>query len=301
MKRHQYLAYLAAVSYAVITGLSFLFGKIGLEVNHPIDVLAFRFSTAFLAVLVLRALKVVRLQYALADLKQILPLAVFYPLAFFGLQVYGLQYASSLEAGILAASAPIFTLILANLVLKEETTLLQKISLLLTVVGVVYITYHKSDGGSLGNIKGIVLLLLSSLSVSLYHVLVKRTTIAVSTIEMSALMIILSFIVFNVFALGYHAYNHTLATFFQPLTNQRFIISILYLGVLSSLLTSFLINYAISKMSATKFSVFSNLGVVVSILAGVLLLQEHLTYYHLIGCVLIVGGVFGTNTLGKRN
>ena len=295
MKQNQVFAYVAAFLYTLITGLSFLFGKISLEANHPIDVLAFRFSAAFLVVVILVIFKVIKIQVSKNMLKQVVPLAIFYPLAFFGFQLFGLQYASSLEAGILAASAPIFTLILATLILKEKTTLLQKVSMLLTVVGVVYISYQKQGGGNLGNLKGIILLLLSSLSVSLYHVFAKRATIKVSTLEISAIMVTLSFIFFNSLALVSHLQAGTLTTFFEPLSNIRFVVAVLYLGVLSSLLTSYLINVAISNMKATQFSVFSNLGVVVSIIAGVIFLHESLFMYHLIGCILIIAGVIGTN------
>lgn len=47
-------------------------------------------------------------------------------------------------------------------------------------------------------------------------------------------------------------------------------------------------------------SVFANLGTVISIVAGVVFLNESIYYYHIIGSVLIVGGVLGTNFLGMK-
>jgi drug/metabolite transporter (DMT)-like permease len=66
---------------------------------------------------------------------------------------------------------------------------------------------------------------------------------------------------------------------------------------LSSLVTSLLTNYILSKIEASKMSVFSNLGTVISIVAGVIFLKEEIFYYHIIGSILIVGGVIGTNFL----
>ena len=113
-------------------------------------------------------------------------------------------------------------------------------------------------------------------------------------------MIIISFISFNSMAISGHLINGTLSEFFKPLTNIRFIIAILYLGVLSSLITSLFINYILSKIEASKMSVFSNLGTVISIIAGVVFLKEKIYYYHIIGSVFIVGGVLGTNFLDKK-
>ena len=47
-------------------------------------------------------------------------------------------------------------------------------------------------------------------------------------------------------------------------------------------------------------SVFANLGTVISIIAGVLILNEDIFYYHIIGSVLIISGVLGTNFLGRK-
>ncbi|NLJ99166.1 MAG: hypothetical protein GX320_07885 [Tissierellia bacterium] len=46
-------------------------------------------------------------------------------------------------------------------------------------------------------------------------------------------------------------------------------------------------------------SVFSNLGTVISIIAGAVFLKEEIFYYHIIGSILIIGGVIGANFLDK--
>lgn len=100
-------------------------------------------------------------------------------------------------------------------------------------------------------------------------------------------------------AAGKHLSDGSLADFIAPLFSLKFIIAIAYLGVLSSLVTSILTNYILSKIEASKMSVFSNLGTVISIVAGVLFLKEKLYYYHIIGSILIISGVIGTNFLDK--
>lgn len=299
MKNKKFV-YTAAVTYAVITGLSFLFGKIALSSVDPIDMLAHRFSASFIAILLLLLFKFVKVNYSLDRIMKILPLALLYPMAFFAFQTFGLQYASSSEAGILTAAAPVFTLILSSIILNEKSTALQKISVIISVSGVIYITLMKTSSFEINNIKGIIFLLLSALSFSGYSVMARVLTRDFSSKELSVIMITISFIVFNVIALVKNLTNGTLSTFFSPFTNPSFIVSVIYLGVLSSLVTSLLTNYILSNIEASKMSVFANLATVISIVAGVIFLNEKIFYYHIIGSILIVGGVIGTNFLDKE-
>lgn len=292
------LAYLAAIAYALIIGLSFLFTKLSLGVTNPIDILAHRFTVSFVAISIPVLLKWVKLDYNKDRVKKIIPLALLYPMFFFAFQTFGLQYATSSEAGILLASAPVFTLILARYFLKEKTSTLQKISVVLSVIGVIYISIMKGSTLDMNNIKGIVLLILSALCMAGYSVMARNLTKEFTTIELSYIMIVISFISFNVLAVGRHLIKGTISSYFIPFTNVNFIISILYLGVLSTLGTSLLTNYSLSELEASKMSVFANLGTVISIVAGVVFLKEDIYYYHIIGSIFIVGGVIGTNFLG---
>ena len=88
--------------------------------------------------------------------------------------------------------------------------------------------------------------------------------------------------------------------FFAPLGDTQFIISVLYLGILSSLVTSLLNNYVLTKIEAARVSVFGNLRIVVTIFAGVYFLKEQLLSYHIVGSLMIILGVIGTNYTGKK-
>ncbi|HHV38697.1 MAG TPA: DMT family transporter [Tepidimicrobium sp.] len=296
-----YKVYTAALSYVAIAGLSFLFTKIALSATDPLDLLAHRFTASFLGIIIPVLLKWVKIDFSRGRIRRVLPLALFYPLLFFGFQTFGLQYASSSEGGIILASAPVFTMILASYFLKEKTTLLQKLSIVLSVLGVSYITIKTASSLEFGNMKGILLLLLSALSFAGYSVMARDLTKDFSTIELSCIMTIISFIGFNTLSIGRHLIDGSIGKFFMPLGNPKFIIAALYLGVLSSLVTSILTNYVLSKIEASKMSVFSNLVTVVSVIAGAVFLKERIFYYHIIGSILIIGGVIGTNFLGEEN
>ncbi|AIF54146.1 DMT family transporter [Pelosinus sp. UFO1] len=293
-------AYLAAFVYSLIIGFSFMFTKLALAIASPMDTLAHRFTISFLIASIPFLAKKAQLNMNYKDLIAILPLAILYPTLFFTFQAFGLVYISSSEAGIIQAVIPLFTVFLAGHFLNEYPTTQQKISILLSVMGVIYIFFMKSSGLEVANLQGALLILLSALSAACYNVLARNLTKRYALYKLTYIMTMIGFITFNIIAIIQHNIDHTLSYFFAPFGNQEFLLSIFYLGILSSLGTSFLSNYALSKLEASKMSVFSNLATLITIIAGVLVLHEKLQYFHLIGGSLILIGVIGTNYFNTK-
>ncbi|MFI8714634.1 DMT family transporter [Brevibacillus brevis] len=300
--KDQQKAILAALLNAGITGLSFLFLKMALAVTNPVDTLAHRFTVAFIVASIPILFGWIKLSIKPKDILTIIPLAMLYPILFFTLQAFGLVYTTSSEAGIIQATVPIFTMVMAAFFLGESSTWLQKLSTLLSVGGVVYIFAMKGLGVSSGSGSsiGTILILLSAFSLAGYSVLARKMTKSFHYIDMTYMVALLGFLFFNGWSVIRHSAEGTLSTYFTPFASSAFIISIVFLGILSSLMTSFMTNFALSKMEASKLSVFNNLSTLVTIVAGVIFLQEQLAYYHLIGAVMIIIGVIGTNFLGAK-
>lgn len=294
-------AYIAAIIYAFIIGLSFMFVKLTLTIASPLDTLAHRFTIALLGATLLLLLTKEKLKFSWRDLLQILPLALLYPILFFALQVFGLVRTSSSEAGIIQAAVPIFTLIFASLLLKERATRGQLVFMSLSVIGVIYMIIMNGVGAKTSHLIGTGLILFSTAATGLYQVLARKLTQRYSLLTLTYVMTLLGFIVFNLLAIGTNIANGTMATFFQPFTHMDFVISIIYLGIFSSLGTSYLSNYVLSKIEASKMSVFSNLATLITILAGVIVLQEAFHHYHFLGAIAIIIGVIGTNYFGGKS
>lgn len=288
-------AYISAIVNSIIVGLSFIFMKISLNYTDPLNILAHRFTISFITISIPVLFGWVKLNISWGDMKKILPLSIFYPALFFTFQSFGLAYISSSEAGIINATVPIMTLILATFVLKERTTLLEKISVFLSVGGVAYIFLMKGIDFKSSSFIGIVLILLSAVSLSGYNILARKIVRKYRFIDVTYVMIFIGFISFNILSVTDRIYKGSLNTYFTAFSSQDFLISIIYLGILSSVVTSLLTNYALSIISAPKISVFNNLSTLVTVLAGVLFLSETLYYYHIIGMVVIIIGVVGTN------
>ncbi|WP_301171969.1 DMT family transporter [Brevibacillus nitrificans] len=293
-------AILSAILNSIIVGLSFIFVKMALTVTNPIDTLAHRFTFAFAAASIPVLFGWVRLTIKPKQIGALLPLAVLYPTLFFTLQAFGLVYTTSSEAGIIQATVPIFTLLLASFLLKESSTWLQKASTFLSVSGVIYMFAMKGGAVGAGSSMGTVLILLSALSQAGYSVLARKMTRSFHYIDITFMVSLIGFLFFNGWAVSRHLAAGELGTFWAPLGNPLFLASILFLGILSSLVTSLLNNFALSKLEASRLSVFNNLSTLVTVVAGVLFLQEQLSFYHLLGGLLIIAGVIGTNYFGMK-
>lgn len=292
---NQRKAYIGLILITIIIGLSFIFVIIGLRHASPMDLLAHRFTAAAISILILWIFGFIKMpRFNFKKAKSLLLLSLFYPLLFFGLQTFGLEHSTASEAGIIFSTTPIITLIAASLFLKEKTTVLQKIGIVLSIVGILHILYFSGGAGGSTNLKGVVLLLLSVFALVAYYVLGKIISANFSAMEITVWMTMLAFFIFNGFSIANHGYNHTLNQFFDPLVKLEFLWAVLYLGVLSSMFTAFLTNYALSQVPASQIAVFNNLSPLVSIAGGILILGETLFIYHIIGGLLVLAGVIMT-------
>lgn len=294
------IVYLFAIMNASIIGFSFLFTKTAITLSSPLDTLAFRFTISFFVISLFVIFKFTKIDLSFHALKRLAPIGLFYPIIFFSSQAYGLNYSQSSEAGILFASTPILTTILASYFLKESTTLKQKFFILLSVFGVVFIFIMKGRSLEVGNVIGITLLMISCLSIAGYSVMARSLTKQFKPINITYFMLGFGFLFFNGCAISSHLYEGTLSDFITPLSNPSYILSIVFLGIFASLLTSWLSNYILSKIKASQMSVFSNLSTIVSIIAGALFLDERIFWYDILGSILIILGVIGTNFFGKK-
>ena len=98
---------------------------------------------------------------------------------------------------------------------------------------------------------------------------------------------------FSIIALIIDIINGDLGTFLS-IIKYGFLLSIAYLGILSSVVAFFSMNFAL-QICLHPRHLFGNLSTVISIIAGVVILKEAFYYYHVIGSITIISGIIGTN------
>lgn len=290
-------AYFAITLQSLIIGFSFLFVKIALRSADTMSLLAHRFTLAALCILIYSFFNRDKVRVSLSDWVKIMPFSITYPVLFFLLQTLGLKIISSSEAGIVQAIAPILTLITARILLKERIGNLQKLLMVISVSGVIFINIM--NGFNIGNYSylGFLFILLSAVSFAIYNVLTKRLSKTHSIFFIVYVTNITGCIIFNFVSIVQHLINGNISAYFEPFSDLSFVLAIIYLGVFSSLITSLLTTYSLSKLEATKVGLFSNVATVVTILAGTVFLHESLHYYHYIGIIAILTGTIGFNLI----
>lgn len=292
--------YIAAILSTIIVGFSFIFVKIALITGNPLDILAHRFTFAFITILPVAIFKKEISYFTKRNLFKILPIVFLYPVIFFSLQIYGLYFIPSAEAGIIQSTSPIFIMIFAVFLLKEKISTAQVIFTFISVFGVVFIFFMNGTQISNEHYFGLLLITLSVISLSLYSVLVRKNKNTISVFQMTFMVTFLGFVFFNILSIGQHILNPNMESILKPFTNIQYVTAILYLGVLSSLGTSFLTNYSYTKIEASRLGVFGNFVIVISIFGGVVILKERLMWQQVVGAILIFIGVVGTNIVSQN-
>ncbi|WP_026884782.1 DMT family transporter [Clostridium akagii] len=289
------LPYLAATISCTIFGLSFLFSKMALDASSPIALVAFRFLIAFIIMSVLIKFKMFKVNYKNKEIKDLILLSIAEPVFYFIFETYGIKATSSSIAGLMLSLIPIAVTILGAFFLNEIPSIRKIRFILLSVSGVALIGIMSNSSGGGNSLLGMALLLGAVTSAGFFSIISRKASKHFTPIEITYFMMFVAAVFFNLMWLGNLVIHKKITSYFEPLRSLTFDISIIYLGILSSIVAYSLINYTLSKIQASKSSVFSNLSTIVSIAAGVIFLRESFHIYELVGSVLILIGLWGAN------
>lgn len=284
----------SALIYSGIFGFSFLFTKLTLsQVNGIFHLLALRFLFAFMAMSIIIKVKLVKVSYRNKPfIKKLMLLSVIQPVIYFTFETLGISVLTSSQAGIMIACIPVFVLLLARVTLKEKTSAYQNFFIGSSVAGAMILN---SGSVKMGDIKGVMFLFLAVISAAIYSILSRSLSNVYTSFEITYIMITTGAVFFNILAVVMHILKGEMRQYLNPLTEIRAFAGIVYLGILSSVAAFFLLNYTLSKLEASKASVFANLTTVIAAAAGAVFLKESIGWNHVIGGAMIIAGVYYTS------
>lgn len=283
----------AALTANIIFGFSFMFSKIALQYARPLTILAVRFTVAFIIMTLLWAFGIIKLNFKDKSIKKLVIMAIMQPLLYFIFELYGIDNTSSAISGIIISLVPVGVIIISLLFLSEKPTKLQIISSAVSLAAVILISIYGNNGGK-NNIIGVVLLLLAVVCAAVFNILSRSEADKFTPFERTYMMFLVGSVGFNIIAaisLGGEYLSDIAANIVIP----EFDFAIIYLAVISSILAFMLYNFATSKIDAVRAASFSNIITVVSVFAGIVILNEQLSVFQIICCLLIIVGVYGVN------
>ena len=237
-KKLHILSLLAALTAATIFGMSFMFSKMALVTAAPTVLLAFRFTVAVAAmslVIALNALvgKVRGKPLFAFSLKgkpvgKLLLLGIVQPVAYFIFENYGILYTSAAVAGTIIAAVPVCCILMDVLVLHERVTRRQVLCALGAIGGVALISV---GGAVMISALGLLFLLLTMLSDTVYYGLSHDAAKRFTPFEMTYVMFVVGMAVFIPVAL-IQAGGISSELITAPAQSGSFWLAVLYLGVL---------------------------------------------------------------------
>ncbi|MEE1038574.1 MAG: DMT family transporter [Eubacterium sp.] len=292
-------ALLAVFTGNVIFGFSLLASTIALSLTIPSVMLATRFTTAFLALnVVVLAGRFIKkkdgsplVEFSLRDkpMKNLLLLAFFQPVVYFIAESYGIVYTSSSFSGVILAVIPVMGVVFDVIILHTKVSKRQVICALCSVVGVIITTLGATNMKS--SFLGTILLFGAVTASALYYVYSKKAGEHFTPVERTYVMFGIGSVVFTAWALV-QSKGHYQELIFDVICRGDYWMAIGYLAIFSSVTAFLLLTFGTDHVSVSEASIFANLITVISIIAGVVVLNESFGMVQVVGAVIIVISVY---------
>lgn len=291
-------AHLAGVVFAVMVGFSFVSVKICLPLATPWQILSYRYNFAFIMAMLLVFAGIYKVSFANKP-KAMLGIVVMGYIGFMVFQVLGLVFTSSVEGAILFAIIPVFTKIVARLVLGEKSTVPQDISMWISISALLVMILMGANAVSF-SVEGALCLTIASAMMAVSNVFMRQIKNQFTPKEITFSISLSGFLFFNTITLTHAAVTHTLNDYFGLIGNLKFMLATAYLGIFCILFSSQLMSYMMARMPAVQGTLYGNVSTAISIVAGTVILSEPLLPYHIICTILIVIGVVGISFFGGQ-
>ena len=305
------VAYLFAVLKNMIYGITPFFTGHLTENTSVMDVLALRFLLSFAVMWLLKMLRIIKVDVGIRDVIRkdrprhpfvlaLLLAGLFEPVLYMFFETVGISMSTNITTGVILSLAPISSVIVERLVLKERSTMLQKLFLGIGIVGVIYIAAMTDTSSGKDSLLGIGCLILAVISGSLFGSFSRKSSKHFNAMEVTYTSAALGAIAFNAINVVRHLINGTILHYFDPFFNPENLLGFFILGVVSTIVATGMNNFALGRMQLSTMVAFGGLSTLVTIAVGVLFNNEPIFYFHWIGLVLIVTRMIGVSVISIR-
>lgn len=201
---------------------------------------------------------------------------------------WGLQLTHSINAPIIASSAPILTFFLAAIFLHEHATGKKIAGIVLGTIGILTIVFQPFlEQGVDGSVLGNLFIILATIGAVVQTIIHRRFLTRFDPLKMTFWAFVVGSASFLPLALSDYIQSPNL----YQLLDWRGVMGIAFGAVLSSAVAYSLYAFALTKITATDSSLFTYLDPIVGTVMGAVLLREPITGYFVLGAVLIFGGI----------
>lgn len=198
----------------------------------------------------------------------------------------GLQYLTASLERVLLFIYPTFVILLSALFLRKKITLVQLAALAITYTGILIIFYEKLHiNWDTMLIIGALWVIGAAITYAGYMVGSEFYMRKMGSVKFTALAMTIacSTVVFH-----YSAVNGTPEIFQLPWPVYGYVMLI---AIFATVIPSFLISEAISRVGAGSVSIVSSIGPVSTMVLAYILLAERYTFWQIVGTLVVIGGI----------
>ena len=255
------------------------------------SVLFSRFSMAWIIISIILIIKKESLKVTKKEFGTLTALGLLFTASSMTLY-FSFHYIAAGVASTLLFTYPIMTAVIMGLIFKEKAGFRTIVAIVLSLVGVLLL-YWTGDGGTL-DILGVILVLVSALTYSIYIIVVNRCPLEMSSFKINFYVVLYCAIGMAVFAwlTG------------QPLRLPHNAVSWFYsiwLAVVPATLSLVLMVYASKYIGATPTAILGALEPLTAVVIGIFVFNEPFGIRLAIGIVLILSAVVITAYQPKNN
>jgi len=272
---------------AFFWGLNPMVMKLGMRKLAPLPFNTLRLLIGALLILPILIIKKKMQPIKKRDVPLFLLVAVF---GFFVFQFFyslGVNATSASVSAIILGILPIVVALITWIGRLESLNSLKVAGIIASVVGVVMIALGDGGGAKLEQtyLWGVGLLVISEIGYGLYTVFLRPLTQRYSIYQIIFVVMCISLVLFATFTLPRYG-----TAVFSDLSLTTYL-SALFSGFFALLLGNALWSAGIKRIGSTNASVYGNLTPVFGVLAGIIVLDEHLSLWQLVGAAVILLGV----------
>ena len=211
-------------------------------------------------------------------------------LGFFVCQVtflVGIPHITPMDCSVLSAISPIYTMIIAAMVLKEPITWQKAGGVIISFAGIIYLIVSRTsaEGAAETSLFGILMIILNSLSFSLYLGIFKPLIGKYSVVTFMKWIFLFAFVVSVPFSAG------EIVTLNWNAIPAIQLAELTYLIFCATFITYFLIPVGQKRIRPTLVSMYSYVQPIIAIVISICAGMEMLTWQKILAAIMVFGGV----------
>jgi drug/metabolite transporter (DMT)-like permease len=211
-------------------------------------------------------------------------------LGFFVCQVtflVGIPHITPMDCSVLSAISPIYTMIIAAIVLKEPITWQKAGGVIISFAGIIYLIVSRTsaDGAAETSLFGILMIVLNSLSFSLYLGIFKPLIGKYSVVTFMKWIFLFAFLMSVPFS------AREIVTLQWSAVPAIQLAELAYLIICATFITYFLIPLGQKRIRPTLVSMYSYVQPIIAIVISISVGLEMLTWQKILAAIMVFGGV----------